>query len=1052
MAFDGTLKFDTAIDQAGFKTGLSGLGDLAKSGLSGIGSIAKAGMAAVTGAVTAASGAVLALGKNAVSVGSDFESGMSQVIATMGITKDTVQDGVNSFDLLSQAAKDAGANTTFSATEAAGALNFLALAGYDAATAADSLDAVLNLAAAGSLDLQYAADLATDAMAALGIEASKENLTHFGDQMAVTASKANTSVAQLGEAILTVGGTAKSLSGGVSEMNASLGVLANRGIKGAEGGTALRNMILSLTAPTDKAAAKLDELGVKVLDDAGNMRSLNDVFRDLDKALSGVSDGEKTQILNDIFNKVDLKSAQAMLAGCGAEFNSLQSAISSCDGAMQQMADTMNDTLEGDIKSLQSKAEALGIAVYESMNLPLRDLAQLGGSYLGQLKDAFDTGGFDGAAQALGGMLGDALTHIGDYLPDITGIGTSIVSSLLTGISNNSGSIIRQGLDMGLTLLQGAGDISVRFLELGANLLTNLADGIDGKKLRIKRILREVLRNTLEAVNENLPDMLEAGGEIVETLGGALLENLPLLLEIGESIIGTVTNAVSDPEALSTLLGAAVTIITMLGTSLTENMPLLLGAAAQIIVSLVETLSDPEALNGLLNAGLSIITTLAEILITNLSPLLGSVIQMIAVLGSWIGEHALDLVSAGLVIVNALVDAVIQNLPLLLDAAVQIVEGLAKGIEGDSADVLLAIEQIVRKLLDFLLAPDTLGKIGETGGKIIRALIPAAVELAGDLLVFAWDMLQELDKAMQKINFGEVGADIIAGIFAGMLGVELDYDEFFDDFGENWLAGFGEIWDNTVQGFKDFWNDILEIDWAGLGNDIISGIVGGIEDVDLGPLNGVKDKLLGGIKTLFGIHSPSKLMRDEIGKNLALGIEVGFEEHIPDIGGEVETALTDPPTVQPIEVGVDVQQPDKPEPDEPDSVTIPVDYDLPEPDDITVSLTDDAARILEELRATQMSVTPPVVDPAALEALRISPMRDASAIVPQSATSIVNNSYQYNNSTSTNNSTTTTNQVPESTAPNGDIIIPVQIGGEQIETLVITAAQIANARSGGVTI
>ena len=142
MAFDGTLKFDTAIDQSGFKTGISNLG-----------SIAKAGMAAVTTAVTAATGAISALGGYSISVGKDFESSMAQVIATMGITKDTIQDGVNSYDLLKESAAAAGESTVFSASEAADALNYLALAGYDAAKAADALPAVLNLAAAGGMDL-----------------------------------------------------------------------------------------------------------------------------------------------------------------------------------------------------------------------------------------------------------------------------------------------------------------------------------------------------------------------------------------------------------------------------------------------------------------------------------------------------------------------------------------------------------------------------------------------------------------------------------------------------------------------------------------------------------------------------------------------------------------------------------------------------------------------------------------------------------------------------------------------------------------------------------
>lgn len=276
---DGTIRILTELVTDGLKSGLK----LASSMIAG------------------AAAALGALGAAALKVGSKFESSMSQVAATMGITKDTVENGIKPFELLSKAAKDAGSSTKFSASEAAEGLNYLALAGYSAEQSAEALPAVLNLAAAGGLELAYASDLATDAMAALGIEASNKNLTEFGDKMAKTASKANTSVGQLGEAILTVGGTAKSLSGGTTELNAALGVLANRGIKGAEGGTALRNVILALTAPTAKASKAMHELGVDVDDAEGNLRPLNEIFKDLNASLSDMSDSQKTKVLSEIF-------------------------------------------------------------------------------------------------------------------------------------------------------------------------------------------------------------------------------------------------------------------------------------------------------------------------------------------------------------------------------------------------------------------------------------------------------------------------------------------------------------------------------------------------------------------------------------------------------------------------------------------------------------------------------------------------------------------------------------------------------------------------------
>lgn len=327
-------------------------------------------------AITAVADGLKDMATQALEAGTNFTSAMSQVGATMGMSTAEIQAGSESFTMLEEAAKVAGSTTAFSATQAAEALNYLALAGYDATTAADTLPAVLNLAAAGGMDLAYASDLATDAMSALGIEAGNENLTHFGDEMAMTASKANTSVAQLGEAILTVGGTAKGLAGGTVELNAALGILANNGIKGAEGGTALRNVILSLTAPTDKAAAKMKDLGIEVNDAQGNMRPLNDIFQDFNASLADMSESEKTNALNEIFNKVDLKSVQALLAGAGEEFDNLAAAIENSGGAMQNMADVQMDNLQGDVTTMQSALEGLQIAIFEKMEGPMRSATQ----------------------------------------------------------------------------------------------------------------------------------------------------------------------------------------------------------------------------------------------------------------------------------------------------------------------------------------------------------------------------------------------------------------------------------------------------------------------------------------------------------------------------------------------------------------------------------------------------------------------------------------------------------------------------------------------------
>ncbi len=308
--------------------------------------------------------AVTAMGGASIQTAANFESSMSQVQATMGVTKEsmTTLDGqsVNTMDALSKLAQEMGASTAFSATECAEALNYLALAGYDTQQMADTLPTVLNLAAAGGIDLASASDMVTDAMSALGMEVSDADV--MVDQMAKTASTTNTSVAQLGEGILTIGATAKSVKGGTAELNTALGILANNGIKGAEGGTHLRNIILSLQNPTDKAADAMESLGVQVYDSQGNMRSMNDILGDLNTSMDGMTSAEKDNIISKIFNKTDLAAANALLANTGKSWDDLQSSIANSGGAAQQMADTQLDNLQGQLTLLKSALEGLAIS------------------------------------------------------------------------------------------------------------------------------------------------------------------------------------------------------------------------------------------------------------------------------------------------------------------------------------------------------------------------------------------------------------------------------------------------------------------------------------------------------------------------------------------------------------------------------------------------------------------------------------------------------------------------------------------------------------------
>lgn len=610
MAEDGSVVIKISGDDKPFRKTLGGL--------------AKVSTAAIAGAGSALAG----LGAYAVKVGSEFESSMSQVAATMGMTTEEIHNGSEAYETLATAAKNAGATTKFTATQAADALNYLALAGYDAATSAEVLPSVLNLAAAGGLELAYASDLATDAMAALGIEASADNLTQFGDQMAMASSKANYSVAQLGEAILTVGGTAKNLAGGTVELNTALGVLANRGIKGAEGGTALRNMILSLSAPTDTAAATLKSLGVSAFDAEGNLRPLNETFKDLDAAMQNLTGEEKTNALNDIFNKVDLKSAEAMLAGCGEEFDNLAEAIANSDGAMQNMADVQMDNLKGQITLLQSAVEGLGVAFYENVNGKIKDAVSATAGYVSELNAVMNAAfadteneenvkkvtkaltelgysadeaqamvgtGMSGVVSSLGGILAQAMADIANAAPAMLDAGVQLIASFLQGIQENGDSLAAGALSIVGTLAEGIAELLPMVADTAASLAVSLADGLTESLPNIIPIAIETISTLVENLTENANTVIDAGIQIILALGEGLIAALPQLIETIPQIVINIANVINDNAPR--LIKTALYLIGQLAIGLIKAIPTLIANIPKIIHAIVEAFMAFQWLN-----------------------------------------------------------------------------------------------------------------------------------------------------------------------------------------------------------------------------------------------------------------------------------------------------------------------------------------------------------------------------------------------------------------------------------------------------------------------
>lgn len=304
---------------------------------------------------------------DSIQTGMGFDTAMSQVAATMGKTTDEIAE-------LRDYAKEMGTATAFSATQSAEALNFMALAGYDANTSMKMLPNVMNLAAAGSMELARASDMITDSQTALGLSLDETEV--LVDQMAKTSSKTNTSVSQLGDAMLTIGGTAKNLSGGTAELNQVLGLMADNGIKAGEAGTHLRNIILAMNPTTKDAKEAFDELNFSAYDSQGNLREMSDIFGELSEKTADMTSQERQDIIGKMFKVTDIAAVNALLDTNAERWDEVAGAIDGASGAAEAMADTQLDNLQGDITLMKSAFEGLQIAISDEVTPDLRELIQ----------------------------------------------------------------------------------------------------------------------------------------------------------------------------------------------------------------------------------------------------------------------------------------------------------------------------------------------------------------------------------------------------------------------------------------------------------------------------------------------------------------------------------------------------------------------------------------------------------------------------------------------------------------------------------------------------
>lgn len=476
---DGKVVIETDLDSSGIEKGLSKLGSIAAKGMK-VATVAITGTAAALGGVAAA----------AIKVGSDFESQMSRVKAISGATGEE-------FEQLKEQAMQLGADTSFSASQAAEGMENLAAAGFTTSEIMNAMPGLLNLAAASGEDLASSSDIAASTLRGFGLAAS--DAAHVADVLAANANRTNSSVADTGEAMKYIAPLARAAGLSLEETAAAIGIMANAGVNGSQAGTSLRGALSRLSKPTKDMSEAMDELGISFYDSNGKMKSLTEQVGMLRQATEGMTDEQKNNYLVTLYGQEALSGMLALINEGEGSLGELTEAYRSCDGEAQKAAETMQDNLSGALEQLSGSAETLGLAFYNSVADNLKNAANTATESINNITDSFNNGGLNEAIQTAGDEFANLAVEAASHAPEMVDTAVDFIEAFASGIASNKGRI-----------LGAAG-------EMAESMASGLAELLPSK-------LQEPVEDAIDAVAESLSDggLREAGETAVDTLSNVV--------------------------------------------------------------------------------------------------------------------------------------------------------------------------------------------------------------------------------------------------------------------------------------------------------------------------------------------------------------------------------------------------------------------------------------------------------------------------------------------------------------------------------------------------
>lgn len=857
------------------------------SGLQTIGGKLEGAGKALTVGVTAP---VVAMGTAAVKTAGTFEAGMSQIQATMGITKDSMStlDGqsVNTMDALSSLAQEMGASTKFSATEAADAINILAMAGYDTEKIYGSLPNILNLAAAGGLGIADAADIATGVMAGFNMKAEDSSIV--ADKIATMASSAKGSVSEFGQAMATAAGQASVTGQSFDDTAVALEILGNHNLSAAEGGNALNRILKNLYQPTEQAAAAMEELGVSAYDADGKARALPDVLQDFQDKLGGLTDEEYNNIMGQIFDSATMKSVPFLINDCTAAWDTQDDTVTSLIegirgaedayggiGAASGQAQAQMDNLEGQITLLKSALEGVAIQIGNILMPYIKSFVEK----IQGLVDWFAN--LDEGTQKtivkmalLAAAVGPVLIGIGKL---VSGVGGAIrgfneikgaFTAIKTGFSLLSSSAAGAGASIGAIAGPVLAVVAVIAVLVAAfkhlwdtneefrNKITGIWDGIKAKFEEFTSGIVERL-NALGFDFENIT-------EVIGAIWNGFCELLAPLFEAAFSQIANRFSTVCD--IITGILDVFIGLFTGNWDQMWQGVKEIFGAVWDFIKNTFEIALN--GIKGLADVVLGWFGTSWEEVWTNVSNFFKNIWEGIKTFF----QNAVTTIQT---IATTVFTAISSFFTTIWNAINTVVTNVVNAIKNTISTVFTAIKSTIQTIMEAVKTTLTniWNAIKTTVTNVVEAVKTTVSNVFTNMKSSVTNTINALKSSIESVFNGIKTAMSNAietaksNVVNAMTNAKNGMVNVFNGIGDT----FRNIGKNVIQGIIN-----------GIG-DMVSSLYGSIESA----LSGLVDKAKGAL----GISSPSKVFAKQIGRWIPPGIVQGFDDAMPDAISDMEDSL-----------------------------------------------------------------------------------------------------------------------------------------------------------------